>query len=141
MQMVLEGLMQSPVYTPANMELLETPHIVLAALSEARIAQGENRAFKFSNVRPDHPEIVRLTLYSKDAPSGLPEPGAREPSTWLDKLLQPRVDTPPPQEAAVLPLQPPPSEEDNAPGPRRSALKRKRAKGKSGSSGKSMLAR
>ena len=132
--------MQSPAYTPAHMELLETPHIVLAALSEARIAQAESRAFKFSNVRPDHPEIGRLALYSKDAPSGLPEPRARESSTWLDQLLQVRENTPPPQEAAVLPLQPPPSEEDDAPGPRRSALKRKRAKGKSGSSGKYVLA-
>ena len=132
--------MQSPAYTPPNMELLETPHIVLAALAEARIAKAENRAFKFSNVRPDHPEISRLALYSKDAPSGLPEQGAHESSTWLDKLLQVRTNTPPPQEAAVLPLQPPPSEEDNAPGPRRSALKRKRAKGKSGNSGKYLLA-
>ena len=132
--------MQSPAYTPAHMELLETPHIVLAALSEARIAQAESRAFKFSNVRPDHPEIGRLALYSKDAPSGLPEPRARESSTWLDQLLQVRENTPPPQEAAVLPLQPPPSEEDDAPGPRRSALKRKRAKGKSGNSGKYLLA-
>ena len=40
--MVLEGLMQSPAYTPVHMELLEMPHIVLAALAKARIAKAEN---------------------------------------------------------------------------------------------------